>query len=225
MGINEHTMNNQQNATFWKEIPAETLKDFAKRTGIENGEDVNALAQLINLQSSKRILEIGAGYGRVIARILSLGYTGELIAIERNPQYVELLRKTFSSRVHVVAKDLIEKDVAPKKPSDIILWMWSGIMDFNKQEQKAMIAKLKTMLSANGILVVETPKLGSIMNTTQQKDAQNVQLTVNYQTLHGYLPTSAELERIAKKAKFSKQENMSYTTQTQRERMLYLFHK
>jgi len=80
--IEVHRWQNDDNLLIYNAMPLSEFRNTAINGGLENGCALDQIAHYIFKASS--ILEVGAGYGRVIANLLNKGYSGKLTAIERD---------------------------------------------------------------------------------------------------------------------------------------------
>lgn len=154
-----HTLENQiqqwsnrDNADFYENTSPTLLDDYAHTSGLNSGCDVDLIWPYI--KNAKNILEVGAGYGRVIDHLFRLEFKGAITAIERSPTFCERLRSKYQNRVEILQEDL--NHVRLPHQFDAILWMWSGITDFNKDEQKHILKHITQFLSPRGILAIDT---------------------------------------------------------------------
>lgn len=89
------------------------------------GDETAALAEVADF-SAKRVLEVGAGDGRLTWRIAA--ETASLLAIDPDEERIEQARADLpgelSERVRFVVMDAVELDV-PRRSFDIALLSWS----------------------------------------------------------------------------------------------------
>jgi SAM-dependent methyltransferase len=143
--------NNQDNIDFYNKMSIIDFISYAKASGLTRGEDVKQLKDFI--LSSSSILEVGCGYGRVLKHILELGYKKKLEAIDTNKKYYDFCKDRYGHKVKFYNKNIINFE--PLYKYNLILWMWSGIFEYSKDEQKYLFGKLSNLLSETGILAVE----------------------------------------------------------------------
>ena len=112
--------------------------------------------RLINeyLSSAERILEIGAGYGRVLEYILSNYPGSELHAIETSRRYSSLLSKKYNDKVTVMCGDVKTNKFTTQ--FDLALWMWSGICEFTLDERRRAFLNVLGALNEGGFLIIES---------------------------------------------------------------------
>ena len=71
---------NKDKHVLYQSLPISVFVEYAHLAGVANGEDILSIQDYI--LGSQSILELGFGYGRVLNKILSSGYTGHFDAIE-----------------------------------------------------------------------------------------------------------------------------------------------
>lgn len=212
---------NADNAQFYASVPLNLLPDFAIKAGLDTGCDIELLYPYI--AKAGAILEVGAGCGRALRHIIDRGYKGKMVAIERSQQYCSFLESQFSDTVTIINADIKNLEITNK--FDLILWLWSGIGDFSKEEQLPILKKLSGYLNANGIIALDI-----ILPTSRPfgaTDSSNNQYYVfpssnNDCCVRVYNPLPHEIDEYGEKlgCKFIK--HTSYKTPTDKDRMLYL---
>lgn len=210
---------NVNNGNFYQKMRFEDFFQNAIQGGLDTGIDVKNLEKYITNANS--ILEVGAGYGRVLTHILNLGYTGKLVAIERDKKFCQFLQSQFNSRADVFCEDIF--DFKPNKKFDLILWMWGSICEFSKAEQLKVISQLASMLNKNGHLILDTiPIECASVNATALSPHYRV-----IKTHHGkdycYLPSDDDIVQFAKKTYLVHHKDLIYRTTTNRKRRLSIF--
>ncbi|MEX2102792.1 MAG: class I SAM-dependent methyltransferase [Gaiellaceae bacterium] len=89
------------------------------------GDETTALAEVVDLRA-KRVLEIGAGDGRLTWRIAA--GTASVLAIDSDEERIEQARADLpgelSERVDFRVMDAVELDV-PRRSFDVALLSWS----------------------------------------------------------------------------------------------------
>lgn len=212
---------NSDNSEYYENIPVENLKDFAIRGGFENGCDIDLIFPYIS--ESNSIIEVGAGYGRVLNHLLRKDYKGKLYAVERSKNLFEHLSCHFKNKVNLINADA--KYLALVEKVDTILWMWSNISEFPKNEQEAVLNHLSQWLNPNGLLVVETILHTLVPKNVDLVDGQSYIVYSEYGTAYGYTPSSEEIQVYANRIGFKNVNKISYKTDTGRERILHLLRR
>lgn len=142
---------NQDNHQFYDHLGLDIFQAGALRSGLPNGEDIKQIRDLI--KSSSSILEVGAGYGRVLKYVLEMGYRGKFDAVEFDEGYFEYCKNRYGHYVNIFRADILEWKSEVKY--DLILWMWSGIIEFFSDEQAELFKFFSSILNPGGSLVVE----------------------------------------------------------------------
>lgn len=222
MQIQENLMSldsweNSDVATFYENIPAEKLREIAIKGGFDNCCDIELIKEVV--LSSRSILDVGSGYGRVINYLFQNNYLGEITAIERSNNFFNYLKKHFNKKIEVFNVDFMLWN--NQKKYDIVLFMWSNISEFPKNKQLLVIKKLISFLSQNGILVLET-----ILDTLIPKNASAVfnkcyYVSSEYGNAYGYLSSVEEIKEYIHRLGLDIK-TIPYITTTDRERFIHL---
>jgi SAM-dependent methyltransferase len=150
--MNEDRWNNNDNDHFYNDAFIENRSYLINRSGLQANQDLLAIKN--RLMSSASILEIGAGYGRVIDFLIQDHYSGHIAAIEKSDHLYELLLKKFSHHAHLYHGDI--REIIIHEKFNLILWLWCGIADFNSEEQRQILSKLKSLLTQSGAIIIDT---------------------------------------------------------------------
>lgn len=195
---------NYNNADFYDHLPLSTWHEFAAKSGLNSGYDLDIIDEYIKKATS--ILEVGAGYGRVIDLLLKRGYQGKITAIERCPKLCSILRERFGNRIELHEIDV--KNFVSAEKYDLILWLWTGISEFNKHEQKEMCQYLTKYMTNN--FVIDTITYSSekmIYNNPVQFLGKKIYfIMLNGSVIYGYMPSPKEMFNYIKELKI----NMSH---------------
>lgn len=216
MKINNWT--NTDNKQLYEKMPLEFFRSVAAQGGLDNGCDIKAISNYIHAANS--ILEIGAGYGRVLDSLLhDLNYKNELYGIERNKKLYNFLKSKFKE-IKIICADI--KEFSPDSKFDLILCMWGGISEFTQDEQPKILAKLLSMLNKNGNLIFDTilPECKTIR--ANKADGNNYVIQTEYGNDFIYLPSMQEIQHYIKTLNSQLVEEIIYTTATGKERYLYV---
>ena len=112
---------------------------------MSNADELNHPTLENLIQKSKTILEIGAGEGRIIQGLVNQNYQGKIFAVERSRAFLDHLRKEYSknNNVEILEGDILYK-ILPRV--DLGLFLWSGILEFNKRDQKTGISQKDNLI-------------------------------------------------------------------------------
>ncbi|MEK6899196.1 MAG: methyltransferase domain-containing protein [Nanoarchaeota archaeon] len=207
-------MKNRENWAFYDAMPAGVFEEYSRATGLARAPELDLIAPL--WQNVDSIIEIGAGYGRVIEGLLDRNYSGQIYAIERCPKLATKLREKYASKnVNVIEGDLKRIEL-PR--ANIGLWLWAGIFEFPIDEQSDLIRKVMGSVST---LILDTNLIGAKSNATKQFRG-DYEITLDFGTLKGNVPTEEKIRKFAKDAGYELKRKILYTTETGRERVLYI---
>lgn len=211
---------NDKNIHFYNNLGVDPLKELSEVGGFSSWKDLEEVYPYIQNVSS--VLELGAGSGRCLDFFLHKGFKGHLIAVEKAESYLDYLRKNYSDKVEVIDQDI--KKLRLKEKVDVILWMFSGIIDFSREEQIAALQNLSTLLNPEGKLIIDTPRIG-FKTYAEHKDAQNLKLDSPYGLLECYIPNNEDIKEYVEKANFADFNRIDYNTTTQKARTIYILNK
>lgn len=211
--------NNDSNKEFYDKIPLNVHRYHVKQGGLAECEDLEVIKSYI--LNSRSILEIGAGYGRILSYLLKQKAFYEISAIERSTLYYDTLCKEFSSRVKLHNIALLDFKTTNKY--DLILWMASGLSDFAKNEQLIALQYISNhLLADDGTLILDIfPYKTKPINTTNL-EKQTYTFKTNGYILRGYLPTHKEVLEYGSQLSFKDIKHIPYKTATDRGRSLYV---
>ncbi len=217
----ETAWTNYQNIFFYEEVAGGLLQELAIIAGLNNCCDIELIKPYI--ANANSILEVGAGYGRVLDYLVKQELSCKISAIERGEKFCEILKSKFAMHVNIYQTDL--HDFQAFEKFDIILWMWSGIADFSQHEQLPILSKLTSFLSSNGILILDTisPKIKPLSSTNTLGSHYKIQL--GKETNHVYCTSSNEIKHYANELQFKKFKCQEYRTSTNRIRLLHILQK
>jgi len=210
---------NHDNGAYYESIPIETFQSFAVAGGFENGCDIDIIYN--EIKNAQSILEVGAGYGRVLDNLIKRQYSGELFAIERSKKMHRHLTKKFSNQANIINADI--NSYEPERKFDVILWMWSNISEFPKHHQLAMLKKLSHWLTKDGKFILDTisHKIKLAENFLTQDQWYIAEC--NFGTAYGYIPSLEEIAEYGNKLKFQNIKHIPYITDTNRNRIIHIF--
>ncbi len=224
MASNIQNWSNYDNAQFYEnKLTTKKLKDFSSLGGLDEGSDVNLIMPYLNTATS--VLEVGAGYGRVVDLLIKRGFKGKISAIERSGTFVKILNKKFKRKITLYHNTILNFESNDK--FDVILWLWSGISDFCKPEQLSTIKCLSSYLKPNGRFFIDTlvhsKNPANAIDGDNQTDNQTYLIEIESQKVYGYMPSPKEMKEYAKSTGFQNIEYCEYKTKTGRLRNLHTF--
>jgi SAM-dependent methyltransferase len=218
----------KNNNEFYEKIGEQRLVEVAKLAGLDTCCDVKLIQSL--LKPEHAILEVGAGYGRVLNYLLSQGYHN-LSAIELSKNFCPLLRKRFANQITLFEHDLLSEELPTEQKFDVVLWLWSGIGGFSKTEQIIAFKKNYALLKPNGKLIVdEVPaseqSLLKLSSCNVLIDKKNYLISYDDIQYQGYSNTKLKDEAIHYSKIFNlSYERLEYQTDNHRKRAMYIFSK
>ena len=217
MNLNKKVWTNQSNNHMYEDMPIKFFEDVAAQGGLDDCCDLKSIDHYI--KPARSVLEVGAGYGRVLSYITKTYNKNHLSGIERNEKLYKFLVTKFP-HVKIILADI--NNFKAESKFDLILWMWGGLSEFSQYEQLHTFSKLISNLDKNGYLIFDT-----ILPDCKTIQANNLN-DGNYviQTEYGndfiYLPSEQEISDYVKKLNVHLVEKIIYATKTKKKRHLYV---
>ncbi|HSZ25719.1 MAG TPA: class I SAM-dependent methyltransferase [Cytophagaceae bacterium] len=211
---------NDKNLLFYNNIGLDSFRELSDRGGFSSYKDMELIAPYINEDVS--IIELGAGFGRCLNYFIDKGHKGSLTGVEYSKPLVEFLKKNFAGKAEIINADIKKLSLSSKY--DVALWMWSGIIDFSKEEQLESCKKIYNLLQVGGYLIIDVPRLG-IQTIADHIDNQHLVFSTEFGEIRAFVPNDLEMEKIKKEAGFEKLIKMEYSTSTDKQRTIYILGK
>lgn len=213
-----NTWRNHDNASFYDALPIKDFMKVAEVRGLDTGCDVElAMSLLPNAQS---LLEVGAGYGRVLNHLIKKNFLGELYAIERNKKLMDWLIPQFENKVTLINTDLISFYF--QRQFDAIVWLWSGIAEYSSLEQPMLVSRLANCLNKRGVFIIDTVPLDEKTFNIANLEGQNIKVETKYGDTDMYFPTPEQISDYATKAKLQVKQIIHYKTRLDQKRILHI---
>ncbi|PWJ43675.1 methyltransferase family protein [Sediminitomix flava] len=195
------------------------FKKFANLIGLDQGEDIDEIYDEIS--KADRVLELGSGYGRVIEVLRRKGFKGVISGVERSLKLREYVQNTFNEDVRLFKELPLELN----EKFDAILYVWSGILEQERDIQKDIVKQCAELLDEGGKLLIETPfkeikKLGDL-----KEDTKTIRVKEEWGTLSAYFTSAQDIEEYAKEAGFKNIREVYYHTRTNLSRIFYILQK
>ncbi len=128
----------------WKTLP-DQIKFWYEMCDAENRE----LRKFLNEQKPRKILEVGFGSGRIINIILSIDYSKEVFAIDKNKSLFEIVKPLFESHknVHLLNVDLLTF-LKSSETFDLAVCMLNTLGNFSNEKEalKLLASKSKQII-------------------------------------------------------------------------------
>lgn len=214
-------MENNDNYRFYNKFPIEEFVKYSESAGLDTCVDLDLIRSKIELFNSESILEIGAGFGRVIQYLLKNKFQGKITAIERNPIFYAHLANEYGHAVTLHKIDV--KELTNELTVDVILFLWAGMEEFNAEELKNLLSIFKRILKEDGCIFMDcVPWDSDVSNSNSDEvNGQYSKIIYNDEIYLAFTPTEEEFVQWAHKAGFSDIEILPYTTTTNRKRLMY----
>ena len=210
---------NASNHLFYNNLGIDPFKLLAEVGGFSTFADLELAYPYI--RRAKSILELGAGYGRCIEFFIHKKFGGKIIAVEQSSILIDYLRDRFPS-IEILQEDI--NQLRLKQKVDAALWMWSGFIDFSRDEQRKSIKLVSSLLTEKGVLVIDLPRLG-YQTIARHEDSQHLHFESPFGNLECYLPSFVDIKSYANDAGFPTVIPKDYLTATGKERTLFILQK
>ncbi len=218
-----HGWTNYDNISFYETITLEAFQRLALIAGLANCCDLTLIQSYISKTTS--ILEVGAGYGRVINHLIEQNFSGKISAIERSNKFYKILSSKYHNKAKILQMDIHDLDPLKQK-FGLVLWMWSGMADFAKSEQPLILSKLMSLVKKDGFLIFDTLAHSSVPLNAIYNKGQEFTITSNGDIANQtYSASLKEIETYATKIGYKKVQHIEYKTDTGRTRFLHIIHK
>lgn len=211
---------NELNVNFYKNIGVERLKALAREGGFDTWKDLKVIHDYFKDASS--ILELGAAYGRCLDYFLEIGFKGKIICVEEVDAFYNYLKEHYHEHITLLKQDI--KDLHMNEKVDTAIWMWSGIIDFSREEQKHCVKSIAQYINDNGYLIIDIPRIG-FKTFGQHRDDQNLYVETPYGNLWCYIPSLIDIDEYAKEAGFKEIQEIHFETTTNKKRTVYILKK
>ncbi len=210
---------NDSNKQFYNTVPLDVFQSLTQQGGFDECIDLELIEK--DIPTSASIIEVGAGYGRCVDFLLNRKQEAKILAVEQSPQLSKVLEDKYKNQPSVqVINDDIKTVVIPDK-ADVVLWLFSGLLDFSKEEQPVVLKRLRSFLKNDGKLFIDIPQLAAL-TIAKYTSAQDIFMETPYGNISTFLPSVKEMEAYALQAGFSKVAVTDYHTSTEKKRSIYM---
>jgi trans-aconitate methyltransferase len=222
MGMKEKQIQwgNIDNNEYYENVSVEQFQHFAMLGGFDDGRDVDLIFPYI--ESSSSLVELGAGYGRVVDALHDRSYQGAITLVERSSNFFKYLVQRYQQdEVCLIHADIATLDKHDRY--EVALYMWSNLSEWPKSEQPNVIKKLCSWVQPGGVLVLETIDASQKPLNSSSYENQGYCFDSQYGKVHGYNASVEEVDHYAKEVGLVLVERIAYTTETSRKRFLHVF--
>lgn len=184
---------NADNADIYHNMPIRYLKSLAKKIGLDDHCDLKQIAPYI--ERSRRVLEIGCGYGRVIEGLQKINPALDITVVEREPKFVEHVQTEYPN-VHCIAEDILTAEL--KGSYDLVLMMWSTVSEFSHSEIEKLMELLKGARNESSVIIFEH----GILNGEHpfcDLAVDNIIIKLKFGTLRALSPLLCNFKKLSKK--------------------------
>ncbi len=209
------------NIDFYRNIEIEKFKELAGVTGFDTGIDIDQIYPQI--KDAKAIAELGVGYGRAVQQLLKRGYEGKIYGVERVKSLLDRMEKEYENEnVFMLHQDIEELDLPEKV--DAVLWLWSGVLEQNLEQQRDSICKIRKYLKTGGKVFIEAPQ-DKIKFVGIKINKHYIRVEMEWGTLDTYMPYEDDMRLIKESCHYSSLETIKYQSVTGLDRVFYVFEK
>lgn len=196
---------NCDNQAIYNYLPLIEFQNLAEQAGLATNPDIECLRDYI--VAAKDILEVGPGYGRIIAALAKSAPHANITGIERNQRLYQHLKQCFPTQ-NFLLQDVLTTSFQPQY--ELILLLWSFIAEFSPLEQARLVCVLAKAIKRGGHIAIETIMLGQHHPYANVQSNQYFEVSNPYGTDHFYVPTLQEIEHYARLANLSFKKVLNY---------------
>jgi len=211
---------NDKNQIFYNNIGIAPFLELSEKGGFSAYKDLALISPF--LKDTDDILELGAGYGRCLDYFIAKNHQGKLTGVEYSKTLVDFLTHKFNDKAEIIHADI--KALSLNRLFNVALWMWSGIIDFSKEEQVVSCKRIFDHLKPGGILVLDLPRIG-VQTIANHLDQQHLVFNTSFGEINAFIPSDEDIEFIKGTARFESVQKILYETTTDKKRTLYRFYK
>ncbi|MFN7096235.1 MAG: methyltransferase domain-containing protein [Gammaproteobacteria bacterium] len=212
------TWSNTDNIDLYENMPLDEFYKIAVTGGLDFGKDIDLIMPYIH--SAESILEVGAGYGRVLNHIITRGYSKKLACIERSKKLCQWLKSQYQHRATIHEGSIMT--IVSQEKYDLILWMWTGLTEFGQLEQPIVLKKLFEQLMVDGKIILDMVPLAEKPLNTLELTVQEHIIQTKYGIDHCYIPSEQQINNYAHQLGLKIIEKISYKSLPERTRLLYV---
>jgi len=215
-------MSNPVSSKFYKDLQLQNFIDHASVCGVDSCCDIDNIYNQY-IKHKKSVLEVGAGYGRVLAYLIQKKYKGEIFALERNVGLYKGLLEKHGEAATISNDDFFDYPKTNYSRTkdcqfDTILLLWSFISEFSKEEQ------LKVFQHLNNYMKKDSRAFVDILDISYLKvqEGFSQQVTEGADSITLYFPSPKEIENYCRKAGFSIESSIKYKTSSGIKRIVFI---
>jgi SAM-dependent methyltransferase len=211
---------NQEQLPLYDKVTSISFKKLAKICGITDYCDIKTLFPYLKNKDS--LLEVGAGYGRVIDGLQYHNYPGKIAALEIIPKLCKKLRKKFPT-ISVYERNALYPESFMSMPYfDAILMMWGSILDFSEREQQQLLKNFALKLNKSGIISIDLPVTNPAEEINHYNNARDIIKKYNEKSIIFNIPTTEQIAKFALEAKLKIKEIINYKSSQSGDREIYI---
>lgn len=199
-------MSSEPNSQFYTALPLTRFIQHADDCGVASCCDIDSIYYDF-LRDKKNIVEVGAGYGRVIDYLLGKNFPGQFTALEKNQVLYEgLLQRYAKSPVIIKHQDFLTYDALAQH--DAVLCLWSFISEFSHEEQGVIFRYLGEHLREGAHAFID------VMDIAAMGLDKGVYKNIDEDPLHIrlYFPSVTEIQTYCEQANLLLKSSVQYTT-------------
>lgn len=209
------------NKEFYEKVPVDVFKEFPVIGGLDTGCDIDFIYPYI--KDCNSVVEVGAAYGRVIDLLLKKGYLGSITAIERSRNFYTYLLNQYDNRATLICDDLMQLEFTTQ--FDCVLFLWSGISEWNLSEQILVLQKLYAWVANRGFFIFDILDSEQVPLKSVKRQGQFYKYENEYGIATGFTPTRDQVLEYISLIDPGSYKIIPYTTKTNRKRLLFLLER
>lgn len=200
------TWKNDDNTDSYTAMPIEEFKNYIATSGLENNEDIQAIYD-DHIKNTASVLEIGAGFGRVISALIDRDYRGKIVAVEKNKKLYDHLYNNYSNVATIINDDILIN--RPSQKFDVLLWIWGGFCEIPKSQQLQALEKLIPLLNKKGKIIIDAYRIED-----ENSENKHFSMKTKHGMLYCYFASLPEFYRYAETINMEVDAVIDYTKTT-----------
>lgn len=208
------------NKIFYEKSSENYIYDMLQSAGLQTSPDIPIVLKYINKKQPGRVVDLGAGEGRVIKALLNYSFFDKIVGVEYTEIRYQILKEMFA---HLDQVSILHENILNINGEyDYGLLLFSTLIDFTKDEQSELLYRLSLIIRKK--IFIDLPKFNAQKNGFYLPN-QHAVIEMPWGRLEGFFPKKDDLLSFFEGTGFYLEAIEAYKTDTNRERELFIFSK